>query len=200
MARAQPADSRWRRFEEVAGRVEAYLAPTGAVVKLNDHLRDKKTGHRRQVDGSIRYCVGSVEILITLECRRHRDPQDVTWIEQLAKKRENIGANATIAVASEGFFKTAGISAAFENVYPRTLEELEAGGLDWLCFTHVDAQEKIYSIQQIGVELWDPVLDDEIQIDDSLFVDRAKQIDLYPLFMKTKTGQRFNSYEPIRLS
>jgi hypothetical protein len=200
MARDQPADVRWKRFEEVAGRIEAHLAPTGAVVKLNDHLRDKKTGQLRQVDASIRYSVGSVEILITLECRRHSDPQDVTWIEQLAKKRENIGANATIAVASEGFFKTAGVSAAFENVYPRTLEELEAGGLDWLRFTHVDVQEKIYSIRQIKVELWEPSLDDEIHIDDKLLLDAAKRLDLYPLFIKTNAGQRFNSYEPIRLS
>jgi len=200
MARSQPANVCWKRFEEVAGRIEAHLAPTGAVVKLNDRLRDKKTGQLRQVDASIRYRVGSVEILITLECRRHRDPQDVNWIEQLAKKRENIGANATIAVASEGFFKTAGISAAFENVYPRTLEELEAGGLDWLHLTHVDVQEKIYSIRQIRVELGDPAPDDEIQTDDRLFVDGAKRLDLYPLFIRTKTGQRFNSYEPIRLS
>lgn len=194
MERDQSADVRWKRFEEVAARIEAYLAPTGAVVKLNDHVRDKKTGQLRQVDASIRYNVGSVELLITLECRRHSDPQDVTWIEQLAKKRENIGANATIAIASEGFFKTAGISAAFENVYPRTLEELEADGLDWLRFTHVDAQEKIYSIRLIGVELWDPALDDEIQIDEKLFTDGAKRLDLYPLFIKTKTGQRFNSF------
>lgn len=200
MAKGQPAHVLWKRFEEVAGRIEAHLAPTGAVVKLDDHLRDKKTGQLRQVDASIRYRVGSVEILITLECRRHSDPQDVTWIEQLAKKKENIGANATIAVASEGFFKTAGISAAFENVYPRTLEELEAGNLDWLRFTHVDFQQKIYSIRQIGVELWDPAQGDEIQIDDRLFVDGAKRLDLYPLFIKTNTGQRFNSYEPIRLS
>lgn len=200
MAKDQEADGGWKRFEEIAGRIEAHLTPTGAVVKLNDHLPDKKTGHLREVDASIRYRVGSVEILITLECRHRRDPQDVTWIEQLAKKRENIGANATIAVASEGFFKTAGIAAAFENVYPRTLEELEADGLDWLRFTHVDAQEKIYSIRQIGLELWDPAPDDEIQIDDSLFCDGTKRLDLYPLFIKTKTGQRFNSYEPIRLS
>jgi hypothetical protein len=200
MTRNQPADVRWKRFEEVAGRIEAHLAPIGAVVKLDDHVRDKKTGQMRQVDASIRYKVGSVEILITIECRRRSDPQGVTWIEQLAKKRENVGANATIAVASEGFFKTAGISAAFENVYPRTLEELGTGDLDWLRMTHVDVQEKIYSIRQIKVELWEPSPDDEIRIDDKLLLDAAKRLDLYPLFIKTSTGQRFNSYEPIRLS
>lgn len=50
------------------------------------------------------------------------------------------------------------------------------------------------------MELWDPALDDEIQIDDKLFTDGAKRLDSYPLFIKTKTGQRFDSYEPIRLS
>lgn len=199
--RDEPADIPWKRFEKIARRIEAHLAPPKAVVTLDDHIRDKKTGQLRQVDASIRYSIGSVEILITIECRRHSDAQDVTWIEQLAKKRENIGANATIAVASAGFFKTAGISAGFENVYPRTLEELERNeGLDWLNVTHIDLVAKTYLIKQISIELYEPAEDDQIKIDDQLFIACSKRIDLYPFFVQTKTGKRYNSQEPIRLS
>ena len=46
--------------------------------------QDKETKKEREVDVSIRYPVGSVSILITVECRRRGRVEDCTWIEQLA--------------------------------------------------------------------------------------------------------------------
>jgi hypothetical protein len=55
------------------------------------------------VDVSIRTRVGSVDILVTVECRDRVAVQDVTWIEQLIGKKKNIRADKTIAVAASGF-------------------------------------------------------------------------------------------------
>ena len=53
-----------RQFEELVSRIEGSLVPTGAVIKSPDHVTDKITGEVREIDVSIRYKIGSVEILI----------------------------------------------------------------------------------------------------------------------------------------
>ena len=58
--------------------------PTGAVIKSPDYIPDIFTGQAREIDVSIRCKIGSVEILITVECRDRVRTEDVTWIEQLA--------------------------------------------------------------------------------------------------------------------
>ncbi len=60
----------WREFEKRVARIEAALAPSGAVVKSPDRVRDLVTGSYREVDASIRYKVGTVPVLITIECRK----------------------------------------------------------------------------------------------------------------------------------
>src|SRR5712692_9330561 len=85
-----------RMFEELIARIEETLVPQGAVVKSPDFILDKVTGSMREVDGSIRYQVGSTPILITIECRRRSTKDDARWIEQLRSKKEDIGALQTI--------------------------------------------------------------------------------------------------------
>ena len=97
----------WREFEKLVARIEENLAPKGAVVKSTDKIVDKVTGRKREVDASIRYQIGSAPILITIECRKRSKVQDDTWLEQLATKKEKIGAQQTIAVSSTDFTQSA---------------------------------------------------------------------------------------------
>jgi len=120
----------WRRFELLVSRIEAALAPKGAVVRCPDRIPDKVTGQLREVDASIRFQVGTTPILITIECRDRVAIQDDTWIEQIAKKKEKIGASATIAVSSRGFTQPASRSAQHFGIELRTLTDVsgtEAG-------------------------------------------------------------------------
>jgi hypothetical protein len=55
-------------------------------VKSPDFVTGLVTGSRRQIDATIRFKVGSVPILITVECRKHEDVQDDTWLERVAMK------------------------------------------------------------------------------------------------------------------
>lgn len=115
---------KWRNFEEVVARIEHLLAPQGAVVKSPDRIPDKVTGRMREVDGSIRFTVGSSPILITIECRDRSNESDDTWIEQLKTKREKIGAQQTIAVHSKGLTRSAILSAKQYGIEVRQLSDI----------------------------------------------------------------------------
>ena len=61
--------SSYRELELLVSRIEGALAPAGAVIRSPDRIPDLITGELREVDVSIRYRVGSVELLVTVECR-----------------------------------------------------------------------------------------------------------------------------------
>jgi hypothetical protein len=115
----------------LVSRIERWLAPTGATIKSPDHIPEIASGELREVDVSIRHVVGSAEILITVECRDRSKKQGKDWIQELAAKRELIGAAKTIAVSSSGFSKTVFELARRYGIELRTIEsvtqqELEA--------------------------------------------------------------------------
>src|ERR1700722_7435068 len=112
----------WREFERLIARIEQTLAPDGAIVKSPDYIKDLFTGEDREVDASIRFRLGTVPILITVECRKRGRVQDDTWLEQLATKRTKVGAAKTIAVASAGFTMPATVTAGLTGVEVRTID------------------------------------------------------------------------------
>jgi hypothetical protein len=116
----------WREFERLVAGLEKQLAPRGAQIKSPDRIRDLVTERMREVDASIRVTRpdGSDE-LTTIECRKRGQRQDDVWIEQLASKRDKIGATRTIAVSSKGFTKSAVKSAAHFGILLRTATELQ---------------------------------------------------------------------------
>jgi len=122
----------WREFEVLVARIEEAALPQGAILKSPDRIRDLTTGQMREVDASIRYKIGTTDILITLECRRRSRTADDTWIEQLATKKTKIGADKTIAVSSKGFTKPAEISAKQLGIELRTLCEITVADIkEW---------------------------------------------------------------------
>jgi hypothetical protein len=123
----------WRQFEQLVARIEELAAPTGVVVRSPDRLRSRITGKLREVDASLRATLGTATILVTIECRKRKPKQDVTWIEQLATKREAIGAARTIAVSPVGFSAQAHEVAEFYGIELRVLTEIESSDLaGWL--------------------------------------------------------------------
>lgn len=159
----------WREFEILVARIESLLVPTGAVVKSPDKVPDLTTGSEREVDASIRYQIGSVDILITVECRKRSPSQDVTWIEQLATKKNDIGASETIAIASSGLSKNARKKARLKGIKIRTLKEItDHDILSWATSleirrTHYDylrarATFHYYDREDIPIDLLEPFL------------------------------------------
>jgi Restriction endonuclease len=138
----------WRKFEQLVARIEHLLAPKGAVVKSPDYIPDLVTGQKREVDASIRFQIGSVPILITIECRERAGIQDDTWIEQLATKREKIGAAKTIAVSATGFTKPATKSAQHYGIELRHIDDITDSEIakQWVESIVIEAELFEYSL------------------------------------------------------
>lgn len=68
--------------------------------------------------------MGSSPILITVECRKRGRKSDVRWIEELAEKREGIGADKTIAVASKPLSEPAMRKARAKRIEVRLISEV----------------------------------------------------------------------------
>lgn len=145
-------DPEWREFERLVARIEADAGPRGMTVTSPDRIRCKTTGRLREVDASIRAQTGTVEMLVTIECRRKANIQNVTWIEQLVTKKHAIGADHTIAVSGSGFSKNAQNIAKQNGISLRRISEVGIEDinallrLDFVVFWH-----EACAISQVGI-------------------------------------------------
>jgi hypothetical protein len=123
-AKPEPA---WRKFEKLVAGIEAILAPHGAVVRWNDRVPLLRPIRARagQVDASIRFRVGSVDVLITIECRKRRHKEDIRWIEEMMSKKQLLGAARTILVSPIGYSAGAIDLAREEGIDLRVLSEVD---------------------------------------------------------------------------
>jgi len=110
-----------RALEQLVAELERVLGPTDVVITSPDYIIGRESGSRREVDISLWATVGSARILVIIECRDRQEVQDVTWIEQLATKKEDVGANKAIAVCLEGFTSGAQNLAVARQIDVRTI-------------------------------------------------------------------------------
>lgn len=97
----------------------------GFKITSPDKLPDKtdKNGGTREVDVLARGFIGTCPVTIIFECRDRDGNEDKTWIEQIATKRDDVGANVAVAVSSSGFSEGAKDKAEYHNVQLRTIDE-----------------------------------------------------------------------------
>lgn len=129
MGKASHAKKAGKAFEELIARIEGALLPVGAIVSSPDKIMDKAGQTWREVDASIRYKLGSVPILVTIECRDRSRKADIAWIEQIVAKKSDIGAQSTIGVSVKGFSKSAKQKAAQHGIELRETQELTGADL-----------------------------------------------------------------------
>lgn len=141
-----------REFEQLVARIEGVLALAGAIVTSPDRIPDVITGALREVDASIRVQVGSVSLLITVECRDRVSVQDVMWIEQLATKQRHVGAAHTVAVSSKGFTQPAVVAARAHGISVRTVSEVsDATILAWVDTLEVEEVDSHLTLDQLAL-------------------------------------------------
>ena len=122
----------WREFEKRIARIERALGPAKAQVKSPDKLLNKATGTLQEVDASFRTTVGTMPFLAIVECRKRSRNEDIQWIQQLAAKGKDLGADKVIAVSSKGFSPAAQTAARAHSIELRKLSELSANAaLAW---------------------------------------------------------------------
>ena len=188
MASRQRDVPEWKEFEQLVARIEKDAGPLGLIVRSPDKIPCKITGRKREVDVSIRSRAGTTDLLITIECRRRHPKQDVTWIEQLATKRDAIGASCTIAVSSSGFTPNGQAVANRHGIQLRRLSEVSVSEinslmrLDFVLFNHKRAAPTRVALRLFREEAW--TVPNPEQVD----IELPPTTDLFaPIFRNTET-------------
>jgi hypothetical protein len=109
-------------FEQQISRIYELLEESGGTVTWDDHIPDPDNPTQpRQIDVSIRNTHGALTLV---ECRDHKSPQDVQWIEELIGRRISLAAQSVIAVSSSGFTSGAVAKGKAHGITLRELEQL----------------------------------------------------------------------------
>lgn len=108
-------------LERQVHRIHELLVRSHADVTWNDHIPDPDNPEQlRQIDITIR----RDGKLALIECRLSRRRQDVKWVEELIGRRQSLGADEVIGVASAGFTAGAKKKAARFGVHLRDFQQL----------------------------------------------------------------------------
>ena len=111
-------------FQRLVYLVRTSLA-TGATVTESKLLRDHVTRTKREVDVCIEALVGGQPVLLCIECRDHKRPADVGWVEALKAKHERLNTNALLLVSRTGFTPEARRVAAEYRIQTVELQDIE---------------------------------------------------------------------------
>ncbi len=108
-------------FEHQIERIHQLLEEEPSKVTWNDKIPDPDNPTQlRQIDITIE----RNGTITHVECRIHKAPQDVTWIEVLISRRYSLRVDAIIAVSSSGFTDGVIKKAAQFDIHIRTLQTL----------------------------------------------------------------------------
>jgi hypothetical protein len=118
-------------FEQQISRLHELIEGSDAEVTWNDRIPDPDNPDQpRQIDVSIK----RESTFTIVECRLHKEPQDVKWIEELMGRRLSLRANTAIAVSASGFTEGAIKKAQAHGIFLRDLDELAAAEIEsWGC-------------------------------------------------------------------
>jgi Restriction endonuclease len=112
-----------QQLERKIERIHRLLEVEGSIVTWNERIPDPDNPNQlRQIDVTIR----RDSCLTLIECRLHKTPQDVNWIEELIGRRISLKADAVIAVSTSGFTKTARAKAARHGIHLRDFASLSS--------------------------------------------------------------------------
>jgi Restriction endonuclease len=123
-------------FEHLIERIHMLVESDDSIVTWNDRIIDPDNSDQlRQIDVTI----ARQGHLTHVECRFHRAPQDVKWIEELIGRRASLKADAMIAVSASGFTEGAVKKAEAHGIILRTLHTLSEQEIrDWGRVTDVE--------------------------------------------------------------
>jgi hypothetical protein len=150
------------KFEQEISRIHELLEGDDAEVTWNDRIIDPDNPERlRQIDITVK----KQRRLTIVECRIHKNPQDVKWIEEMIGRRESLRADNAIAVSAAGFTKGARLKAAKHEIILRELQSLtDVEILAWgrtveltLLFYQYSNLEITFFVEPANLELVDPI-------------------------------------------
>lgn len=108
------------QLEKMVARIHSIIEKPDSIITWNDKIVDPDNDRTRQIDITIK----RDNMLTIIECRMHKAPQDVKWIEELIGRRMSLNANAVIGVSSSGFTKGAIAKAIKYGIFLKDLVSL----------------------------------------------------------------------------
>jgi hypothetical protein len=149
-----------RDLEEFVQLIERMLTHAGIEIKSPEYVTGRLSGSRREIDVSLRSNIGSTMVFVIIECRDRRDTEDVRWIEQLATKREDVGADKAVAVSKVDFTEGARNMAATKGIELRTFEDVNPGVVfKWMELQGIEVQLNYIDIRAVSLEVADPSIE-----------------------------------------
>ncbi len=127
------------KFEHQIQRIHDLIEEADAKVEWNDRIPDPDNPKQaRQIDVTIK----KDGKLTLVECRIHKNKQDVKWVEELIGRKLSLKADAIIAVSASGFTKGAILKAEkfgviLRDILSLTEDEIKSWGNKtkvWLTF------------------------------------------------------------------
>lgn len=139
-ADAEVAEKAWQEFERIVSRIVQALDRGAEVTR--GFLMDRMTGEPREIDVIVRGKVGGRPVTMMIECRDHKRPVDVTYVDQVVTKRNDVKADKAIIVSAAGFSEAARTKAEGYGIDLLTLSEAPIEDyLYWLGVPAITAQE-----------------------------------------------------------
>lgn len=139
-------------FQELASIIHSRLG-SGWQVTESMFLRDGITGEMREVDVVAKATVATYDLYLSVECRDHRRPADVTWIEGMAKKHESLATSKLVLWSRSGFTKAAISKAAALKI--DVVSQAAAADADWATL----ARSLIGGYVQLVTPIFSPFID-----------------------------------------
>lgn len=104
-------------------------AESGSVVRESVELADRATGQLREIDIVIEFAIHGYPVVVCVECTATKRPADVTWVEQMIQKHDDLPTSKLVLVSAAGFSARAKAKAAAKDVDVLHLEDL--GEVTW---------------------------------------------------------------------
>lgn len=121
----RPPSGKGRALEELVARLEAVATGGQAEVRSPEFFIGRHSQSKREIDVTVRSKVGNTPVLVMFECRDRASTNDVRWMDEIAGKRDDIGADVAVAVAAGGGFSEGAKTAAeSRRIDLRTVEEI----------------------------------------------------------------------------
>ena len=132
--------ARSNEFQQLVFLIKKVLEPSTATVTESKLLTDRITGEKREVDVCIEGEFGDFPSVVSIECRDHGRPADVTWVEAAKAKHDRLPTTTLVLVSRLGFYNPARELAAklgvqllsYEQITERDVKEvLGVAGRAW---------------------------------------------------------------------
>jgi hypothetical protein len=145
-------------FQKLVYLVRVNLAQDATVTE-SKLLTDRHTKRKREVDVCIEGHVGGCAVVVSVECRDHKRPADVSWIDGMKAKHERLPTHVLILASRAGFTPEARAVAEVCGIQTFSLDDvdsvdfpalLEAASSLWTKTVTVSAEKVLVRVPAIA--------------------------------------------------